>query len=66
MTAQVFGPPESVPTPAMLGFLVNYQDRNPPDADQITQTYSPSQVPVLTALARNYAVSDAWFCSVPS
>jgi phospholipase C len=50
----------------MLGFLVNYQDRNPPDADQIMQTYSPSQVPVLTALARNYAVSDAWFCSVPS
>jgi phospholipase C len=50
----------------MLGFLVNYQDRNPPDADQIMQTYIPSQVPVLTALARNYAVSDTWFCSVPS
>src|SRR5579859_8018454 len=30
------------------------------------KAYSPDQVPVLSALARNYAVSDAWFCSVPS
>jgi phospholipase C len=30
------------------------------------QTYTASQVPVLTTLAREFAVSDAWFCSVPS
>jgi phospholipase C len=67
VTEQIFGPPGSQPSPQpMLGFLVNYQDTNAANADQIMQTYSPLQVPVLTALARNYAVSDAWFCSVPS
>jgi phospholipase C len=67
VTEQIFGPPGSQPAPQpMLGFLVNYQDTKATNADQIMQTYSPSQVPVLTALARNYAVSDAWFCSVPS
>lgn len=29
-------------------------------------TYTPQQLPVINGLARNYAVSDAWFCSVPS
>ena len=67
VTQQIFGPPGSLPTPQpMLGFWVNYQDTQATNADQIMQTYSPAQVPVLTALARNYAVSDAWFCSVPS
>jgi phospholipase C len=30
------------------------------------EAYRPDQVPVLSALARNYAVFDAWFCPVPS
>lgn len=33
---------------------------------QIMETYVPNQLPVLSGLARNYAVSDLWFCSVPS
>ena len=33
---------------------------------QIMQTYSPEQLPVLNGIARNYAVSDHWFSSVPS
>ncbi len=40
-----------------------------PTADlvsQIMETYLPEQLPVLSGLARHYAVSDEWFCSVPS
>ena len=33
---------------------------------QILDTYGPEQVPVLSGLARAYAVSDHWFSSVPS
>jgi phospholipase C len=65
---QLFGPqdPNQDPHWPMKGFVVNYEDTNAPIADEIMQTYSPTQVPVITALAENYAISDAWFCSVPS
>lgn len=33
---------------------------------EIMDTYLPEQLPVLNGLARHYAVSDLWFCSVPS
>ena len=35
-------------------------------ASEIMDTYVPEQLPVLSGLARHYAVSDYWFCSVPS
>lgn len=35
-------------------------------ASQIMECYSPEQVPVLSSLATSYAVSDAWYASVPS
>lgn len=72
MNFQIFG---DAATPAdnhqatMLGFLVDYQTAkgsNPVSAPQIMQSYTPQQVPVLSALARSYAVSDAWFASAPA
>lgn len=33
---------------------------------EIMETYIPEQLPVLSGLAQNYAVSDEWYCSVPS
>jgi phospholipase C len=33
---------------------------------EILDTYLPEQLPVLSGLARYYAVSDEWYCSVPS
>ena len=33
---------------------------------QTLQTFTPEQLPVLNSLAREYAVSDRWFSSVPS
>lgn len=66
-------PPGAIPN--MGGFLANYaaqteaynQKHNTDyNAGQIMQFYTPAHLPVLSALATNYAVSDAWFCSVPS
>ncbi|WP_052460429.1 alkaline phosphatase family protein [Microbacterium gorillae] len=34
--------------------------------DQIMGGFSPEQLPVLSTLAREFAVFDAWFCGVPS
>ena len=33
---------------------------------QVMQTYTPEQLPVLNGLAKEFAISDAWFCSMPS
>jgi phospholipase C len=40
--------------------------RDPVDPTEILDTYTPEQLPVLSGLARHYAVSDEWYCSVPS
>ena len=51
-----------------------YQDRARPDMggfvwnnanDQVMETFSPEQLPVLNGLARHFGVSDEWFCSIP-
>ena len=46
-------------TPDMGGFILN--NANP----QVMETFSPEQLPVINGLARNFAVSDRWFCSIP-
>ncbi|HEX9918232.1 MAG TPA: alkaline phosphatase family protein [Pyrinomonadaceae bacterium] len=33
---------------------------------QIVEAYTPEQLPILNGLAKSYAVSDAWFSSVPT
>jgi phospholipase C len=70
VTEQIYGPndqPNEHPAFPMMGFVVDYERKvGSGDYKQIMAPYSPEQVPVLSALARNYAVSDAWFCSVPS
>lgn len=35
-------------------------------ASEVLDIYLPCQLPVLSGLARYHAISDAWFCSVPS
>jgi phospholipase C len=51
----------------MGGFLTDYvtQQTGTP-AEQIMQCYSVAQLPIISTLATSFAVSDAWFCSVPS
>jgi phospholipase C len=59
---------------AMAGFAYDFTTSthwNPGDEDaeqhhQIKEAYTPDQLPILNGLAKNYAVSDAWFASVPT
>src|SRR5262249_49551394 len=68
---QIFGTqtPAENQQPTMLGFLIDYLVATKNDLDTakgIMQSYSPSQVPVLSQLAKSYAVCDRWFGSVPA
>lgn len=67
MSFQIFGTATPRPGQAatMLGFLVDYQRIGSTDPASIMETYGPDQLPVLSGLARNYAVCDAWFASAP-
>lgn len=58
-------------TPAMKGFLQDYYgrgiiDRHIDDIVRIMQCFTPEQLPTLNGIAKQFAVSDAWFSSVPS
>ena len=59
-------PSPSSGTPAMKGFLQDYASYWDSAPDDILWTYTPTQARVINALARQYAVSDRWFCSLPS
>ena len=37
-----------------------------PSIEEIMTMYTPEQLPVLSTLAKEYAVCDNWFCSVPT
>lgn len=68
ITFQIMGPPGWT-GPKMMGFLVDYittDPGHPEKANQLMESYSPEQVSVISQLARNYAVSDRWFCSTPN
>ncbi len=52
--------------PAMKGFLQDYSSYWDNEPHDILWTYTPAQAKVINALARQYAVSDRWFCSLPS
>lgn len=70
VTFQIFG--KSSPTAEdkanMSGFLQNYSttEAGIASANQIMQTYGPAEANVINDLARNFAVCDRWFASVPS
>jgi phospholipase C len=72
-------PPYNAPPagaqPTMDGFVTDYisaftaeMGRQPTYAEyaQIMTGYSPTQLPVISALGRGFATFDHWFCEVPS
>jgi phospholipase C len=68
MNQQIFGTmtPEEGQEATMEGFVLDYATvKKNKEPQSIMQCYSPEQVPVLAALARNYAICDRWFGSVP-
>jgi phospholipase C len=57
--------PGSYPPITMGGFVENYQQNGAPDPTVVMKCFRPDQIPVLTTLAREFAVCDRWFCSMP-
>jgi phospholipase C len=50
----------------MGGFLKNYARAEKNAPEKIMESFAPDQVPVLSQLAKEFAVCDRWFCSLPS
>ena len=68
ITRQLFGTASPLPNAHadMSGFLLDYTAlAGPTAAAQIMQSYSPQQVPVISELAKNFAVCDHWYASAP-
>jgi phospholipase C len=66
---QLYGVPDPTPDqiPNMSGFVRNYEAKAG-SADigaNIMKCFNPDSIPVLSTLARNYAVCDHWFSSIP-
>src|SRR5882672_12722926 len=53
--------------PAMQGFIANYykQRRDVKQSRKILYYFKPNKLPVLTTLAREFAVFNRWFSSIP-
>jgi phospholipase C len=79
VTTQLFGKehPGDQDKPTMKGYVRDYTDvmrrhlgykeeEVKHYAEQVMQSYTPDQLPVLNGLAEHYAVCDMWFSSVPS
>lgn len=58
------GPPDP---PSMNGFIKSYfeQRRDVNHSHKIMYYFPPERIPILTGLARNYAVFNGWFSSIP-
>ncbi|HYL58507.1 MAG TPA: alkaline phosphatase family protein [Candidatus Acidoferrales bacterium] len=63
----VYPDPATGGYPAMdhSGFVASYHAKGAPEPSRIMDCYSAEQVPVLTTLAREFAVCDRWFSSMP-
>jgi phospholipase C len=69
VTYQLFGPETPSPNPKWpnLGFVINYATATGRTGPvEIMEPFSTAQLPVISALAQNFAISDRYFCSVPS
>src|SRR5271170_1810527 len=69
VTYQHYGPDAPSPNPQWpnLGFVINYAKVTGTNIPvQIMEPFSPAQLPVISALAANFAISDKWFSSVPT
>lgn len=67
MLKQVFGTerPAAGSLPAMYGVAESYAQADPANPRRVMQCFGPDQLPVLSQLARSYAVCDRWFASLP-
>jgi len=66
---QIYGDPKTPVTqvPTMTGFVRSYEEmtHDPQKAHRIMKCFSPDKVPVLAALAQQFAICTQWFSSIP-
>lgn len=66
VTAQIFS--NGITQPAdMKGFVRNYFEacNDPLHAENVMKCFTPETLPILSTLAKEYAVCDRWFSSIP-
>lgn len=64
-TGTIYNPATGYPPIGNSGFAQNYVDNGGASADRVMACFAPEQLPVLTTLAREFALCDAWFSSLP-
>ena len=57
--------PGGYPPITNAGFIDTYVDDGAADPDRVMDCFAPEQLPVLNALAREFAICDQWFSSMP-
>lgn len=57
--------PAAAPGKANSGFVANYAACGSDRPEWAMNSYTPAQLPVINALAREFVVCDAWFSSLP-
>jgi phospholipase C len=64
---QIFGNSTGAGAATMQGFVKAYQGRtnNVAKSHNVMKCFGPGRLPALSTLAREYAVCDRWFASVP-
>jgi phospholipase C len=65
VTNQVFGIPHQ-PSANMSGFFADFLSVEPKNPKQIMACYTPTGLPVINFLAKTFAVSDAYYSSLPT
>lgn len=64
--AATYSPSGPYPPINNSGFVSNFaEDAKSPSPGDVMQSFAPAQLPVLSALANEFAVCDSWFCSMP-
>lgn len=67
MTEQIFGAGNRPPAAATMGgFAQNYMKTPTNDARAVMHGFTPDQLPVISALAKGFGVSDRWHASAPN
>lgn len=64
---QIFGNSTGTGTPTMQGFVKAYfgKTKDVAKSHNIMKCFGPGRLPAISTLAREYAVCDRWFASVP-
>ena len=62
-----FGGATNASSSTMMGFIKNYRAKTGDEtsAETIMQGFAPEHVPIISTLAKEFAVVDGWFASVP-